>query len=581
MINRLFKKFHIRYLYFWSMTIFVVLLFAVVIWSSYYFSVQNSVRTTSGYQERILTQLNAKLGAQFALIESISLSIVRNNELMDLFSTPKEPYENLIAVSNVVSSLQTLTFSTPSILNISLYVHDAPVSGMKEIVRFFEISKIENETWYPQIEQSEFAWIGEHKTDSYQGEMSTVSFARKLYSSSDDYLGIVMINMKAADVQKLLLEEGVEPNRQLIDSGGRLITQVGKQNWDNDRNTRIIADAKQSTNGYRLFPSDSLIVWTKVKGSDWLLVERTQWEQLVAGSARLAWLLLIISIATVFALILFFLFLNRKFTEPIFLMLQAMKKFPSEEGKDDLPSDYQNEYGQLFHGYRKLLHKIEELYESIRIQFHKQKESEISALQAMINPHFLYNTLDQLNWMAIKDKNTKMSRVLELTGRMLRIGLSNGNSLILLSEELELIESYIQIQQIRLGNDIHFVIESPNELLTCYVPKMTMQPFIENCIRHGFHGRKHGNISVRCEGIADELIVAIEDDGKGLDDSVNLMQSKTKGGYGIRNVKERMIAFFGTDEGVEIANRADGGTIVTLRFPLTYDDEQHRKVVRL
>ncbi|WP_276358107.1 cache domain-containing sensor histidine kinase [Cohnella caldifontis] len=581
MIDRLFKKFQIRHLYFWSMTIFVVLLFAVAIWTSYYFSVQGIIRSTSSHQERILAQLNEKLQARFSLIESVSLSAIRNSELMNLFSTPKESYENLRAVQNVVASLQTLTFSTPSILNIDVYVRDAPHSGMNDPVRFLEIDDIEHEAWYPQIERSDFAWIGEHRIASYAGEASVVSFARKFYSSGGDYKGIVMINMRASEVRQLLLEENIEPNRQLFDSGGRLITQVGGNSALSGVQTDQIGEGNAASmpggNGYRLIPGKALVVWTYVKGSGWLLAETTPWRELVAGSAHMAEILFAIGAAAVCLLVLYFFLLNRKFTHPIYLLLRAMNRFPAEKGNAKLPNDYQNEFGQLFHGYQKLLHRIAELYDSLRVQYRKQKDAEIGALQAMINPHFLYNTLDQLNWMAIKDGNVRMSQVLELTGRMLRIGLSNGKTLIPLSEELELIECYMKIQQLRLGDRIRYALDVPEALMESPVPKMTLQPFVENCIRHGFHGRKSGVIAIRCRMEEDGLRITIEDDGKGLPSAADRLSSRTRGGYGLRNVRERLSTFYGGQAGFEIRNRAEGGTLVTLRIPESPDDETTRE----
>jgi two-component system sensor histidine kinase YesM len=575
MIDRLFKKLQIRYLYFWSMTIFVVLLFAIVIWISYYFSVQGIIQSTSSHQERILRQLSEKVQARLSLIESISLSAVRNNELMNMFSRPEESYESLITVQNVVNSLQTLTFSTSLILNIDVYVRDAPQSGKNDLVRFLEIHDAEREAWYPQIEHSDFAWIGEHRIHSYAGEVSVVSFARKFYSTSGDYKGIVMVNVKASEIRQLLTEEGVESNRQLFDSGGRLITRIGGDSVlysaRSGKPGEAAAAALPTGNGYRLIAGEALEVWTYLKGSGWLLVETTPWGELVEGSAHMAEILIGIGAATVCVLILYFLLLNRKFTQPIYLLLRAMNRFPADQDKANLPNDYQNEFGQLFRGYQKLLHRIAELYESLRIQYRKQKESEISALQAMINPHFLYNTLDQLNWMAIRDGNDRMSQVLELTGRMLRIGLSNGKSLIPLSDELELVECYMKIQQIRLGDRIRYTLDVPEELMKNPIPKMTLQPIVENCFRHGFHGRKHGEIVIRCSRDAHGLRITIEDDGKGL--SSEPLSSRVRGGFGLHNVRQRLSAFYGEGALLDIRNRTGEGTIVTLHLPEMPDDE--------
>jgi two-component system sensor histidine kinase YesM len=574
-MDKLFKKFHINHLYFWSTSIFVVLLFTIVIWTSYYFSVQGTIRTTSSYQERILTELNQRLQTQFAAIESISLSVVRNNDLLDLLTSPKEPYQNIVILRNVVASLNTLTFSTPVIHSIDLFVKNAPQSGKQEPVQFFELGAAEEKSWFASVAKSDFVWVGEHVTDSYQGSVSVVSFARKIYSNAGDYKGIVLINIKAADVQNLLKEQGFEANRLLLDSGGRVITQTGTASFTKNNeyfqsvSVGFREEDRFALKGYKQFPSQYLMVWTNIAGSNWLLVEFTSWDHLVAGSAFMAKVLFSLGIASVLVLLLIFLFLNRKFTLPIFLLVQAMKQFPAYSVENDLPTDYQNEFGQLFQGYRKLITRIEELYESLRVQYQKQKDSEIKTLQAMINPHFLYNTLDQLNWMAIKDRNDKMSRVLELTGRMLRIGLSNGESLIPLSEELTHIECYMQIQQIRLGEHISYSIDISEGIRGFLVPKMTLQPFVENCISHGFHGRSDGQIRIQGEVSAKELILSVADNGSGLrEQHVTQFKPRTKGGYGIRNVKERMDAFFNNNYCIDIRNREEGGTLATIRIPL-------------
>jgi len=574
-INWMFKRFHIRKLYLWSMSIFALLLFAVAIGSSYYFSVKEIIRTTTSYQERLLNGLSEKLGAQFASIESVSLSVVRNHDLLDLLSGVNEPYENLLAVRNVVASLNTLTFSTPSIFTIELYVDDPHTSGEQELVRFMPLSQLKDNEWYPNIEKSDFAWIGEHQSNSYIGEVTVVSFARKIYSTAGDYKGVVVINMLASEIRELMEGDESQAQRLLLDYGNRMITRTGE--IDAEPYLSSITDMKSARNGHQQFPSQFLVVWTYVAGSDWLLIEFTPWDDLVAGSNRMAKLLLIVGVASFGVLVLFSLVINRKITEPIFLLLRAMNRFPVRESNNLLPSDYSNEFGQIFHGYNKHLQKIEELYQSLKVQYGKQKEAEISALQAMINPHFLYNTLDQLNWMAIKDGNAKMSTVLELTGKMLRIGLSHGESWIHLQEELEHIECYMQIQQIRLDNRIRYEIELDENMPDCLVPKLTLQPFVENCIRHGFHRREYGHIHIHCAWINEALQITISDDGHGLPSPDQQLQSKTRGGYGIRNVRERMQAFFGSDDGIEIKNRPEGGTQVILRFPWVEAPDQREE----
>ncbi|WJH35924.1 sensor histidine kinase [Paenibacillus sp. CC-CFT747] len=214
----------------------------------------------------------------------------------------------------------------------------------------------------------------------------------------------------------------------------------------------------------------------------------------------------------------FTLVLSRRFTRPIRELLQLMSGYALNRSVQTYPTRYHNEFGSLFGGYRKLVERIEDLYASLELQYKAQREAEIRALQAMINPHFLYNTLDQLNWMAIEAGQDRISHVLELMGRMFRIGLSNGESFIPLEDELMHTECYLQIQQLKWGEGLHYSIDCPPELRALLVPKLTIQPFVENAVIHGFHGRRTGTVAIRVQEYPEGVRLTVTDDGRGLPD---------------------------------------------------------------
>ncbi|GAA3333135.1 hypothetical protein GCM10020331_096020 [Ectobacillus funiculus] len=245
-----------------------------------------------------------------------------------------------------------------------------------------------------------------------------------------------------------------------------------------------------------------------------------------------------------------------------------MNDYPATFREEQLPSDYHNEFGLLFQGYRRLMNRIEELYRSLEEQHRRQRKAEILALQAMINPHFLYNTLDQVNWMAIEAGQEQISRVLELMGKMFRIGLSNGESVIRIEEELTHLECYMEIQQIRWGEGLTFTTEIPNHIKEYYIPKLTFQPFVENALMHGFHGRSTGSINIAAYEIEDDLLFTVSDNGVGIraDAEMNKKKKKT-GGYGMRNVRERMESYFGHPYGIEVDSEEGKGTTISIRIP--------------
>ncbi|GAE36199.1 two-component sensor histidine kinase [Halalkalibacter akibai JCM 9157] len=160
-----------------------------------------------------------------------------------------------------------------------------------------------------------------------------------------------------------------------------------------------------------------------------------------------------------------------------------------------------------------------------------------------------------------------MSRMLELLGKMLRIGLSKGDSIITIEKELTYLDYYMRIQKIQLEDRFEFKIDSPKELEHYYIPKLTLQPFVENAVIHGFQDGRKGKVTISVQEEANHLIIKVIDNGIGFN---TLTPSKNKlhtGGYGIRNVIERLDVYFGKETSVNVMNREEGGIMVLIRIP--------------
>lgn len=198
--------------------------------------------------------------------------------------------------------------------------------------------------------------------------------------------------------------------------------------------------------------------------------------------------------------------------------------------------------------------QVIEILDIIRQQMNQLYENEIRirderfrTLQAQINPHFLYNTLDTINWMAIEHDAYDISNILELFANYFRISLSNGKDIILLRDEINLVKNYVEIQKIRLDEDFRFLINIPQEVENCLIPKLTIQPIVENCIVHGIQGLSNGEISLNVQCEKDILLVNISDNGRGIADCSELLNCKKEDNhYGLQNINERLHLFSGT-----------------------------------
>lgn len=305
----------------------------------------------------------------------------------------------------------------------------------------------------------------------------------------------------------------------LLDLNGRELLSVGKSMTDAGLQEQDLQFADQSgvlRQHTQPHGVESLVVYSKVADSNWMLVEITPWERITSGSVKLAGVIITIGIGALLLAFLLTLWLSRQLLKPIAQLVRAMKNYDVGGKQAELAGDYTNEFGILFAGFRRLNERIQALYASLAQRYEQQRKAEIEALQANINPHFLYNTLDQLNWMAIAEGQEKMSRILELMGRMFRIGLSHGESFITIEDELTHVACYLEIQQIRWEDGLEYEVQASKEVRDLFIPKMTLQPFVENSIIHGFNARQSGRIQIKAEEEGGRVRMTITDNGSGL-----------------------------------------------------------------
>lgn len=569
MINP-FKKYRIDRLFFHSFALVLIAVISVTAWTSYSNSSKALVQTTSHYQQQLLDELNNEITTRLVMIEQISLSSSRDSELNNFLLNRQDEFERYRRRADVETALANLTYAIPLIQGIDLYMDKPILSERQNYIQFRNLADLKKQEWSQCLVKSDFCWSKEYNFSSAQGEIPVLSFSRKIVNEND-YLGVLVVHIKANEIRKILTGNSDRSNRIMVDSEGQQIIKIG-ETLDQEDWSRWF-DFKSNKSGYVHIPvtdgsRDTLLVYSRMDNSIWTLIEFTSWKQITASSLKLAEWIGLIGVAAVLLVLLLTHLLSKQFTKPIKNLVTAMRVYSVGGNNVELPVDYENEFGYLFSGYRKQNERIEELYLSLERRYEQQRKAEIEALQANINPHFLYNMLDQLNWMAIEAGQDELSRILELMGRMFRIGLSNGNSFIKIADELLHIECYLEIQQLRWGEGLEYHINVADELKELYIPKLTLQPFVENSIVHGFNKQRSGYVSIVMKHTDDALLIIIDDNGAGLKQPEDRPQHRHTGGYGIRNVRERISGYFGEAYGVTLREREEGGTRVEITLPL-------------
>lgn len=260
-----------------------------------------------------------------------------------------------------------------------------------------------------------------------------------------------------------------------------------------------------------------------------------------------------------------------KLTDEIRLVETGNFKIPEDGGAD---AGRQDEIGVLQHDFSLMIRKIDELITDNYIKQLTIKDTQMKALQAQINPHFLYNTLESINWMAKLNRQPNISLMAESLGRLLRGALKVKGNTISVEQELGLLQSYIAIQRVRYEDrlDFHLVIE--DRLRGCQIPQLTLQPIVENSIAYGLE-QMAGPCSIRVSFSDEEsgrLFVCIEDNGPGIQPEllakINSGTFQPRGfGIGLKNIRDRFRLIYGEEAGITVESPPGEGTRVTVWMP--------------
>lgn len=329
------------------------------------------------------------------------------------------------------------------------------------------------------------------------------------------------------------------------------------------------------------------IVHTSSLTTGWKIVGMAPLQEIVAEANRIRQLIIVsVVLSIVFAITLHF-FLTRRLTQPIQLLQHKMRLTASGYLEAKVKPGGTDEIADLGQSFNIMVEKIKDLLEqSIREQQLLQK-AELRTLQAQINPHFLYNTLDSIVWMAEAGKNDSVIQLVKALSQFFRLSLNKGRDWVLIRTELAHAHSYLIIQQMRYRDILEYQINVEPELQEYPILNMTLQPLIENAIYHGIKNKRGKGlitISGYVEGNA-SVVLTVTDNGIGITaDRLELLRSQLEhptqaeeaeleeGGFGLLNVHQRLRLYFGKEYGVRLESTEGKGTEISVHIPKNKGD---------
>ncbi|MDR6718511.1 two-component system sensor histidine kinase YesM [Paenibacillus sp. 2003] len=276
---------------------------------------------------------------------------------------------------------------------------------------------------------------------------------------------------------------------------------------------------------------------------------------------------------------------SRSIAQPIFRLMSYMRRAETGNLRPGRWSDRADEIGMLGNSYNRMLAQIRQLISLNELRERQKRDAEMRSLQEHIKPHFLYNTLDTIHWMARKEGAEDVSGMVGALSRLFRIGLSKGQDYIPLHSEIEHMTSYMQIQQTRYRDRLQYTLNIPEELRDLFVLKLLLQPLIENAIYHGIKGRRGpGHIRVEARLEHNRLLLTVQDNGAGMSNErlaemqqlleapLASLEASSPGmtgkSYGMLNVQARLRLSFGDEYGIVLESQEGEGTNVTIIHPL-------------
>lgn len=507
--------------------------------------------------------------------ENLPISPVLMQDYYDLNSTISKIFKN--------NDMYGMTIY----INSNIYYSNES-KGENQNYSFSSLENIEQEPWYKKLQNfdSKLLWIPSSQTvQTNSNDIKVVSAVRFIkYYVNNSYLeniGVLKIDLLKNDLNEIVKKANTTKNGVsfIQDSGGTILSASDESLADRYKMDKEyafkLADSNSKWDTKNSGGEKVLIGSQRIGETDWVLVSIIPYNELLSSSKQtknemLSLMLIIAALAYILAFLI-----SSSITQRIRSLIKRMKKVQSGDFSAIMTVYGKDELSELVKNFNYMINKMNEF---IKLQYQSGqdiKNAELKVLQAQINPHFLYNTLELINWMAIKRGIPEISNIVQSLAKFYKLSLSKGADIIPIKDELNHAETYVKLQNYRFKNRIMLMIDMDQEIYQYSILKLILQPIIENSILHGILRKetKSGLIKIIGKVEDNSIRFTIEDDGIGMTDSQIkvILNNDIKGdhGYGIANINNRIKLYYGNQYGLSYRSIPGTGTFVELRIPIS------------
>jgi two-component system sensor histidine kinase YesM len=422
--------------------------------------------------------------------------------------------------------------------------------------------------------------IADTVTNYNNSQTKVISFV-KILKDIDDLssdLAIIKINIQEDEISKVYQTKLLShtSNFMIIDENSNIVSSLNKSSLGAKLDA-MYDDAKlyQSNSGHfkaEIAGHPFIETYYDLSRPGWKLVNLVPLDELSHDAEAIRNFTLYAIIGSVVLCLLVILFFSYKVLSPLHQIRKFMKYVENEKFNLTIDVRGNDEIALIGESFNRMSRKLGELINEVYTVRIKQKEAELKALQAQINPHFLYNTLDTIYWMCRMEKANESSELVQALSKLFRLSLNSGNEFTTVGKEVEHLKYYLTIQEKRFADRIDFRITVSEEVLSCKVVKLILQPLVENAIHHGIEKKgMDGYVAIDIYEEEGTLLYTISDDGIGADESeLNRLLTAVEEdnrGFGIKNVNDRIQLYFGQAYGIQFRTSPGKGTTVYVKQP--------------
>lgn len=535
-----------------------------------------------------ISRLNLDISSFADRIMDISDSIATNPTVRKLLvnSANKGSFEtqldNYILISDIFNSFPY----NPAIYRSRIYM-DNSFNSSRQTVSFLNLREASRENWYSRANRlnGKLCWTNSYSYKVGEGRFERlISCARVLkdYNQTDRIISYVSIDVRERELYNILNQ-----TEKAID--GRIYLTGGNNEIVSCYDPNMIGQRIDSLNGFDIDGltgknrsvmavngEKSLVIADALPELGWRTVAILSMQSFVDKNNAIFLSLLQISLAVFLLSLVLAALLSFNITGRIRKLIEYIRKLDVEKYEEPLEAVYRDEISELIKAFNHMVYENHVLVNEVYKKNLEKKGAEIKLLQAQINPHFLYNALDTANWMAQKYKARDIMKFLKHLSNFYRLSLSKGRNIVSINDEVEHVRSYLKIQQIKSNDAITAEYNISPVILEYFIPKLILQPIVENAIIHGIQETEEQKGTIEIEGYAENSLIKlrVRDNGVGMGPE-KLEQIRGKiaadsdgsGSYGLRNVNQRIAHYFGKDYGINISSAEGAGTVVEVFFP--------------